>query len=143
MKSNELIELLKTYNNKELAKFWVSFNTWVFPENFEQFKPKLWEILPIAEKNVLITPIMEYIETVVTEHELNLAWRFRKNSDNELSYEDLEIGMEVLNSDGDIGIVTDLECAHNILVEYDNGGKGLYCLVDNCEYGRDKLYRNF
>lgn len=57
-----------------------------------------------------------------------------------LLYVDIEIGMEVMDEHGDIGIVTECDDPHNILVEYGNGGKGLYCLSPNCEDGTDNLY---
>ena len=59
---------------------------------------------------------------------------------NKLSYGDIKIGMQVMDDNGDIGVITECEDQHNILVEYGNGGKGLYCLVEDCEEGSDNLY---
>lgn len=64
----------------------------------------------------------------------------KNNNANALLYADIKIGMEVMNEYGDIGIITECDDPHNILVEYGNGGKGLYCLVPNCEDNTVNLY---
>lgn len=43
-----------------------------------------------------------------------------------------EIGMRVKDYDGIIGIITECLDLHNIEVDYDNGGKGLYCIDPDC-----------
>ena len=73
--------------------------------------------------------------------DFNLNKPIIANDGNALLYADIQKGMKVIDNDGDIGIVTECEDAHNIMVEYENGGKGLHCLVEGCElYGRSLLY---
>lgn len=62
------------------------------------------------------------------------------NNANLLLYADIKIGMKVIDEDGDVGTIKECDDAHNILVEFTNGGTGLYCLVPNCEDGSDNLY---
>ena len=62
------------------------------------------------------------------------------NKINLLLYADLKIGMQVMDEDGDIGIIKECFDAHNILVEFQNGGTGFYCLAPNCEDGSENLY---
>lgn len=72
----------------------------------------------------------------------NETLKFTENGNNAnlLLYADIKIGMRVMDEDGDIGTVKECDDAHNILVEFPNGGTGLYCLVPNCEDGSDNLY---
>lgn len=51
-----------------------------------------------------------------------------------LKFEDLRVGMKVVDEDPEFSIGTVIECEdiHNVLVEYENGGSGLYCLKDDC-----------
>ena len=63
-----------------------------------------------------------------------------------LKFDDISIGMRVIDDDGEIGKVTEIHNIHDILVEYDNdGGSGLYCLDDECHermiYPEPSLYR--
>lgn len=62
------------------------------------------------------------------------------NKANLLLYADIKIGMKVMDDDGDIGIIKECDDAHNVLVEFPNGGTGIYCLVSNCEVGSSNLY---
>ena len=49
-----------------------------------------------------------------------------------VSHSNLVIGMRVQDNEGNVGIVKECEDIHNVLVEYDNGGSGLHCLVEGC-----------
>ena len=49
------------------------------------------------------------------------------------TYADIKKGMKVVDNAGDIGIVTECEDAHNVIVQYENDGRGIYCLVEDCE----------
>jgi hypothetical protein len=49
-----------------------------------------------------------------------------------LKFEELTVGMEV-EDDGEAGKVVECDDPHNVLIEYNNGGSGLYCMVDDCE----------
>lgn len=58
-----------------------------------------------------------------------------------LLYSDVQKGMKVIDNDGDIGIITQCEDPHNVIIRYDNEGVGIYCLVEGCElFGRSLLY---
>lgn len=50
-----------------------------------------------------------------------------------LTHETIKVGMTVIDSDGDIGTVTDCRDVHNIQVKYGEDGLGLICLDPNCE----------
>lgn len=50
-----------------------------------------------------------------------------------LLFVDIRKGMPVIDNDGDVGIVTDCEDPHNVVVEYDNDGRGIHCLAVDCE----------
>ena len=57
-----------------------------------------------------------------------------------LTFSDIYVGMSVIDSDGDVGVVTSMKDAHNIEVkgEYMTG---LYCVAPNCiEYDGYVLY---
>jgi len=61
--------------------------------------------------------------------------------DNFLLYKDIHKGMTIFDNDGYRGVITSCDDAHNIVVEYDNGGSGLHCLIDGCElFGKSRLY---
>jgi len=49
---------------------------------------------------------------------------------------DLAVGMRVMDSDGDTGMIIDAIDPHNIKVLFDepHGGIGLYCIVTECKY---------
>ncbi len=49
-------------------------------------------------------------------------------------------GDKVMDEDGDVGIVTDAKDLHNIEVDYENGARGISCMVENCE---DKKQEGF
>lgn len=50
-----------------------------------------------------------------------------------LKYEDVEVGIRVIDRDDNIGIIKDCFDVHNIIVEYVIGGSGLYCLDPKCD----------
>jgi hypothetical protein len=58
-----------------------------------------------------------------------------------LLYAAIQEDMMVTDSDGDGGIITDCKDPHNVIIEYENGGRGLHCMVEGCNlYGRSFLY---
>ena len=71
-----------------------------------------------------------------------------EKNENPISYEDVYIGLEVSDEDGDNGIITEIYDSHNIMVVYYNnenndtttGGSGLYCLEKDCK-DYDKLWK--
>ena len=54
-------------------------------------------------------------------------------------FEDLKIGLYVIDEKGFIGVVTEINDRHNVHVNLDNGGSGIYCMEPECEY-YDPLY---
>ena len=50
----------------------------------------------------------------------------------------IKVHDRVRDGEGYTGIVVKVEDRHNIYVEYDGGGQGIYCLVKKCE-GYDPL----
>ena len=63
-----------------------------------------------------------------------------------LKFEDIFIGMTVIDDCGDTGKITEIYSIHDVLVEYDNdGGSGLYCFDDKCDekivHPEPNLYR--
>lgn len=60
----------------------------------------------------------------------------------QLSYADITVGLDVVDSTGYIGTVTECDDIHNIVVEYKKGGGGLYCLSEECDDAHvpDELY---
>ena len=64
----------------------------------------------------------------------NVNLKQEGNNANTLLYADIKIGMEVMDKHGDIGVVTECDDPHNVLVEYGNGGK------EGSEDGTDNLY---
>ena len=56
---------------------------------------------------------------------------------------DIKVGDKVIDKDGTIGRVTEIESKHNISVDYINClGSGIYCIDKNCEYyDRLKIYK--
>lgn len=40
----------------------------------------------------------------------------------------------VMDNDGNTGMVIEAGDIHNILVQFDNGGSGLYCMVESCDH---------
>lgn len=49
-----------------------------------------------------------------------------------LTRESIKIGIHVIDSHGNKGIVKTADDIHNIFVEYYNGGSGLYCIDPDC-----------
>ena len=56
---------------------------------------------------------------------------------------DIKVGDKVIDKDGTIGRVTEIESKHNIIVDCINClGSGIYCIDKNCEYyDRLKIYK--
>lgn len=54
----------------------------------------------------------------------------------------LSKGKKVIDEDGEIGTIIDCSDVHNVYVEGDNGGSGLYCFAKGCEDNSEyeKLY---
>jgi hypothetical protein len=42
------------------------------------------------------------------------------NDAKPLLYADIQKGMKVIDNEGDIGVITECEDAHNVIVEYEN-----------------------
>lgn len=61
-------------------------------------------------------------------------------SECSLSFETIEVGMKVIDQDDKIGIVKECSDIHNILVEYEDGLSGFYCLDKKCDL-YDKLFK--
>ena len=57
---------------------------------------------------------------------------YMKDKFKRINYKDIIVNMKVKNKEGITGVVKKCEDIHNIFVEYDNGGSGLYCLVKKC-----------
>ncbi len=59
--------------------------------------------------------------------------------------EDIVIGTRVVDTSGDTGEIKNVISIHNVYIEYDNGGSGLYCLDDTCKDRKpdEILYRIF
>lgn len=50
-----------------------------------------------------------------------------------LEFEELKVGMKVWDEDFQaVGKIVDCKDIHNVFVEYENGGSGLYCLKEGC-----------
>ena len=50
-----------------------------------------------------------------------------------LKFEELTQGMEVEDWWAEPGIVAECNDPHNVLIKFNNGGSGLYCMVQDCE----------
>lgn len=46
----------------------------------------------------------------------------------------VKVGDTVKDSDGTVGKVIESSDSHNIFVQFDNGGSGLYCVVPTCNH---------
>lgn len=65
------------------------------------------------------------------------------NSKTPLEFQDVYRGLEVINEDVDEGIIVECDDSCNVLVEYDSGGHGMYCLNRDCiKCGLAVLYSN-
>jgi hypothetical protein len=58
--------------------------------------------------------------------------------------ENVHKSMRVSDSENHIGTITSCDDIHNVLVEFDNGGSGLFCLEEGCDTGLsdEVLYLN-
>lgn len=61
-----------------------------------------------------------------------------------VTYSNLILGARVVDSEQNTGTIISIEDMHNIEVEFDNGGKGLWCFAEGCEEcikdSKDLLY---
>ena len=71
-------------------------------------------------------------ETKVDSEQKTIANSSTQMPQNPLLYAGVFVGQKVYDSDGTIGKVVDCSEEHNILVEFDEGGQGFYCLHDGC-----------
>ena len=56
-----------------------------------------------------------------------------------INHTDLVVGISVCDDNNNVGTVKECSDLHNVNVHYDNGGSGLYCIIESChEY--DPLY---
>jgi len=69
-----MIEYLEKLDNKTLAEFWCYFNKWEYPPELGSFKPDNWDLLPIQTKHKINKPIINYINSRVSEKELLREW---------------------------------------------------------------------
>lgn len=60
------------------------------------------------------------------------------NDAKPLLYEEIYVGLKVIDEEGHCGNVTEVLDIHNIVVKLENGGEGIYCLNKRC--CNDKLY---
>jgi hypothetical protein len=60
-----------------------------------------------------------------------------------LEFSELTVGMKVIDTDENIGIIKKIKDIHNILVKFETGtgGYGFYCLDDSDEKFYDPLYK--
>lgn len=59
-----------------------------------------------------------------------------------LLFSDIKKGMKVIDYEGDIGTVSECGDPHNVIVQYDGGGRGLYCMEVGCDFfGLNYLYK--
>lgn len=57
----------------------------------------------------------------------------------ELEFRDIKYGRQVIDSEGHLGKISEIDEIHNVIVEFSDGGSGIYCLDKTClEY--DPLY---
>ncbi len=56
-----------------------------------------------------------------------------------LNYNDIKIGMRVMNDTKEVGIIIECDDIHNVLVEFTTGSSGFYCLELNCD--NENLYQ--
>lgn len=51
-----------------------------------------------------------------------------------------DFNIRVQDEEGTVGTIIDSNDIHNIIVEFDNGGQGLYCLCEGCELAENLYY---
>ena len=56
-----------------------------------------------------------------------------------LEFESVRSGLCIQDEDGYVGMITSIEDIHNIHIDLDNGGSGIYCMDPTCQY-YNKLY---
>lgn len=65
----------------------------------------------------------------------------------ELKFEELSIGLKVIDSEGYKGTIIDIKNIHNVLVQFssevdEETGQGLYCVNPECSDDYDPLFLN-
>lgn len=60
---------------------------------------------------------------------------------NKLKFTELKVGMRVKDDDGNIGIIKKCKDIHNVEVNFEVGGAGIYCLDENDNDYYDPIYR--
>lgn len=81
----ELIDYLKKVDNKTLAQYWCSFNSWEFPVQLKEFQPKGWKSFSMDVMHQYLKPVSKYIRNRVPEKELLREWN--KNRMNDKQFE--------------------------------------------------------
>lgn len=55
-----------------------------------------------------------------------------------VTHSDLRLGAKVVDGEQNTGVITSIQDKHNVEVQFDNGGAGLWCFVVDCdEYIKD------
>lgn len=80
---NEMVEKLSTYDVSCYPRMWCQLNGWEFPDELIEFKPTNWELLPILEKDKIISPATKYIKDRISEKELLREWNKDRMTDQE------------------------------------------------------------
>ena len=60
--------------------------------------------------------------------------------ENKLTFEQVFDGMEIIDEDGHKGTILESFDPCNILIQFENGGRGYACLKSDCSEGPDTLY---
>ena len=58
-----------------------------------------------------------------------------------IRFNDLKSGLLVIDTNGILGTISSIEDKHNVHVDYDNGGTGIYCMDTECSYYDPLYYR--
>jgi hypothetical protein len=61
------------------------------------------------------------------------------NTNKPLLYNEIYVGMKVIDQDGDTGSISRIDDIYNVFIKYDNDGSGFSCLNGCCS---DVLYEN-
>lgn len=50
----------------------------------------------------------------------------------------LRLGVKVVDSEQNTGVISSIEDKHNVVIQFDNGSTGFWCFVEDCdEYIKD------
>lgn len=52
----------------------------------------------------------------------------------EVDINQFPIGTRVIDEDGNIGVIEEVRDLHNISVKYENGGYGIHCQIEGCDF---------